>query len=96
MSLHTSSGFQIYRLDDPELPDDHYRAFWRIDGRTFRVQVWGPLQWDGMLDLDRPRDAIRLKGGVWMTLRPMDVSWDEEEQLVADHLASSPFIGQGR
>jgi hypothetical protein len=48
-----------------------------------------------MVDLDRPRDAVRLKGGVWMTLRPMDVSWDEEEQLVADHLASSPFIGQG-
>jgi hypothetical protein len=24
MSLHTSSGFQIHRLDDPELPDDHY------------------------------------------------------------------------
>jgi hypothetical protein len=48
-----------------------------------------------MLELDRPRDAIRLKGGVWMTLRSIDVSWDEDEQLVAEQLASSPFIGQG-
>jgi hypothetical protein len=94
MSLHSSSRFQIHRLHDPRQPDDHYRVFWRIDGRAFRVHVWGPVGWERMRALDQLRDAIQLEGGGSMALRPMAVSWDEEAQLVAEHMASWPVVDQ--
>jgi hypothetical protein len=91
------SHFQIHRLDDPTSADDHYRAFWRIDGRTFRVHVWGLAAWERLTGANRPRDACRLEGSAWMTLRPI-----EEAAAVhagcTDHtsedLSPSPVRGQ--
>jgi hypothetical protein len=65
------SRFQIHRLDEPPSADEHYRAFWRIDGRTFRVHVWGPAAWERLTGANRPRDACRLEGSGWMTLGPI-------------------------
>jgi hypothetical protein len=63
--------FHIIRLDDPRAAEQHYRAFWRVDGRTFRVHVWNLIEWLRIPVADRPRDAYRLRGPGWMTLRPM-------------------------
>jgi hypothetical protein len=63
--------FQIHRLDDPTAADQHYRAFWRIEGQLFRVHVWNLKEWLRIPAADRPRDARCLKGPGFMTLRPM-------------------------
>jgi hypothetical protein len=65
------SHFQIHRIDDPRLTGQHYRAFWRIDGRTYRVHDWRLVEWLRLSPEHRPRDACRLKGAGWMTLRPI-------------------------
>jgi hypothetical protein len=65
------SRFQILRLDDPTGTDQHYRAFWRIHGKTLRVQVWSLEEWHQIPPADRPRDARPLRGPGFMTIRPM-------------------------
>jgi hypothetical protein len=66
------SRFQIRRVDDPTLADQHYRAFWAIEGKTFRVHIWSLAQWRQILWANRPRDACVVEGPGRMTLRPID------------------------
>ena len=88
MSLQRPSRFQIHSLDDPGVPDAHFRAFWRTDGRTFRVHVWGSDQCEWMSEPNRPHDAIQLEGPGWMTIRLMKKSRDEEDHRSSTHLGS--------
>jgi hypothetical protein len=71
MSPHHPAHFEILRLDDPCVADEHYRAFWRVDGQSLVVHVWSLKQWRRLPPAERPDDAFRLEGPGWMTLRPM-------------------------
>jgi hypothetical protein len=71
MSARRSPTFQIHRLDTAaDSSDRHYRAFWRINGETFRVHVWNLDQWRRIPVGEQPRDACPLDGGV-MVVRPI-------------------------
>jgi hypothetical protein len=91
--------FQIHRLDDPRADDQHYRAFWRIDGRTFRVHVWSLKEWLRIPWADRPRDARPLKGPGWMTVRPMretEATQAECQEQQPENLSPLPVSNRSR
>ena len=80
--------FQIHRLDDPTAADQHYRAFWRIDGQTFRVHAWRLEEWLRLSPEHRPRDAHRIQDHGWMTLRPIQMRESQDQRLA--YLSPSP------
>lgn len=71
--------FSIYRIDPPvgedrQTPDTHYRAFWKIEGKLFRVRVWSRAQWErrSREGQETPAGARSLNGRGWMLLQPID------------------------
>lgn len=61
--------FRIHRLDSPSAA--HYQAFWEVEGRTFRVEVWDEETWRHMPASAQPPGAMRLAGPGWMLYRPL-------------------------
>ena len=64
--------FRIHRFDSPIAP--HYQAFWQVEGKTFRVQVWDQDAWQRMPESEHPSDATPLAGPGCMQFRPLAVS----------------------
>lgn len=69
--------FKIYRIDRPktsedEAPDTHYRAFWKIHDKTYRVDVWSKDDEDETLNEPQPPEARNLDGRGWMVLKPIE------------------------
>jgi hypothetical protein len=69
--------FRIHRVDPPvemeeTATNSHYRAFWEIDGKIFRVQVWSASQWARRGEEAPPTGARSLDGRGWMVLKPVD------------------------
>ncbi|MDR3638433.1 MAG: hypothetical protein P4L84_31810 [Isosphaeraceae bacterium] len=69
MSVTHRPRFRIHRLDSPT--DLHYQAFWQVEGKTFRVQVWDEEAWHSMSESEHPPDATPLAGPGWMLFRPL-------------------------
>ena len=69
--------FRIHRIDRPrtaedEAPDTHYRAFWKIDDKTYRVHVWSTDDWEQQPIEEHPAEARNLDGRGWMLLKPIE------------------------
>ena len=69
--------FRIYRIDRPpspddEVPDTHYRAFWRIHDKTYRVHVWSKDAWEQKAEDTQPPEARHIEGQGWMVLKPIE------------------------
>jgi hypothetical protein len=69
MSDSHAPRFRIHRLDSPTTP--HYQAFWQVEGKTFRVQVWDQEAWQRMPASEQPADARPLAGPGWMQFLPL-------------------------
>jgi hypothetical protein len=71
--------FRIFRVDPPvesEAPpaDSHYRAFWEIEGQTFRVHVWSDSEWERLSPTRLPSNARSINGRGWMVMQPVETS----------------------
>ncbi len=73
--------FRIHRVDTPtvenlateedlETPDTHYRAFWTIEDKTYRVHIWNDDEWERQTPvLPHAAEARSLDGRGWMSLQ---------------------------
>jgi hypothetical protein len=77
--------FRIHRIDtppvvnpatddeEPEEPDTHYRAFWTIEDKTYRVHIWNHDEWERQTPvLPHAVQARSLNGRGWMSFQPID------------------------
>lgn len=86
MTSRPRPRFRIHRIDTPPVehvegeegdevlePDTHYRAFWTIEDKTYRVQIWNHDEWQRRTPVLPSAVAPRsLNGRGWMVLQPID------------------------